>query len=115
MAYRTFVDDIGSHWQVWDVRPERVERRSIERRKTLPVEWTGEERRLGHRRKLERRRVMLDEGLSKGWLLFESLREKRRLAPIPSGWEKFTQSQLRMLCEKARIVKTRNNENWSIA
>jgi len=115
MAYRTFVDENGSYWQTWDVRPERVERRSIQRRKNLPEEWTGEERRLGHRRKMERRRLMLDEGLTKGWLLFESLREKRRLAPIPSGWETFTQTQLRMLAEKARLVKTLSGSNWNSA
>ena len=87
----------------------------MERRKDPPGDWSGAERRHGQRRKLEQRRVMLDEGLTKGWLLFESLHEKRRLAPVPSGWEKFTQTELRMLCRKARVVKTLSNGNSSVA
>ncbi|MBA3644670.1 MAG: hypothetical protein H0W63_00690 [Gemmatimonadaceae bacterium] len=104
MAYRTFVDRRNSYWQAWDVRPERIERRSVERRQHSSGEWKGVERRVGDRRRLDQKRVVLDNGLGTGWLVFESKSEKRRLTPIPKHWEISTESQLRLLCEKAQLV-----------
>ena len=114
MAYRTFVDRRNAYWQVWDVRPERVERRSMERRK--PAEpYEGPERRKRDRRRLEQKRIILDNGLGSGWLVFESKSEKRRLTPIPPDWEKATESELRILCEKAQPVPTNGNGHTSAA
>lgn len=115
MAYRTFVDRRNSYWQVWDVRPERVERRSMDRRKAAPDSYAGPERRRTNRRKLEQTRIVLDSGLGSGWLVFESKSEKRRLTPIPAEWEKATESELRVLCEKARLVPANGNGNSSAA
>lgn len=109
MAYRTFVDRRNTYWQVWDVRPERIERRSMERRQESPGEWKGPERRRGDRRRLEQKRIVLDNGLGSGWLVFESKSEKRRLTPIPRDWETLTESQLRLLCEKAQVVPGNGN------
>ena len=36
--------------------------------------------------------------LAEGWLCFESRVEKRRLAPIPAGWPKFSLAELKKLC-----------------
>jgi hypothetical protein len=47
---------------------------------------------------------MLSEGYGSGWLTFESLDEKRRLVPIPSEWDKLSQTELRMLCDKAKRI-----------
>jgi hypothetical protein len=108
MAYRTFCDSNGSYWQVWDVRPDRVERRSLERRTIPPPLWRGLERRKGERRGLSGKRTVVNEGNSTGWLIFESLTAKRRLAPIPVGWEKCSQAELRVLAEKAVPLKGSN-------
>src|SRR4051812_44560566 len=109
MAYRTFVDRRNAYWQVWDVRPERIERRAVERRKIATGEWTKPERRKSERRKLEQKLVVLDSGLNGSWLVFESRSEKRRLTPIPKDWETMTEAQLRYLCENAPVVG--RNEN----
>lgn len=109
MAYRTFVDLRNTYWQVWDVRPERIERRSMERRQAPAGQWTGSERRRGDRRRLEQKRIVLDNGLGSGWLVFESKSEKRRLTPIPREWHTLTESQLRLLCEKAQLVPGHGN------
>jgi hypothetical protein len=111
MAYRTFVDRRNAYWQVWDVRPERIERRSMERRSGSSESYAGPERRKGDRRRLEQKRIVLDNGLGSGWLVFESKAEKRRLAPIPKDWETAAETQLRFLCEKAHPVPANGNGN----
>jgi len=108
MAYRTFVDRDGAYWQVWDSQPTRVERRagSTDRRRPRMMPWHGAERRAGMERRItSQRRIMLSEGYGSGWLTFESLEEKRRLNPIPSGWETLGESELRELCGRARRVE----------
>ena len=110
MGYRTFMDRDGSYWQVWDSQPSRAERRlrGSDRRNHKPFPWNGTERRVGpDRRTTEQRRITLSAGYGAGWLTFESLDEKRRLVPIPQGWEDISQAELRALCDKARrIAKT---------
>jgi hypothetical protein len=107
MSYRTFVDRVGSYWQVWDSQPTKVERRLTagDRRQPRPHAWGGTERRAGiDRRTVSQRRITLSEGYGRGWLTFESLTEKRRLIPIPSGWEVMSNGELRLLCDKAKPV-----------
>ena len=109
MAYRTFVDNDGTYWQVWDSQPSKFERRmSADDRRRLKLPWNGPERRSGvDRRTTSQRRITLSQGYGRGWLTFESLEEKRRLVPIPSGWEHASNTELRALCEQAkRIAKT---------
>lgn len=43
----------------------------------------------------------LPEAYREGWLLFESEREKRRLAPIPKDWESLSDEALGRLCAGA--------------
>lgn len=43
--------------------------------------------------------------LAGGWLTFESAVEKRRLAPIPSGWNELPADALGELCERAAFVR----------
>lgn len=113
MAYRTFFDTRNTYWQVWDVRPERMERRSTERRRGGSWDWVGPERRTGDRRRLDQRRIVLDNGLGSGWLVFESKSEKRRLSPIPKDWETGSESELRFFCEKAKAVSGNGNSHSS--
>lgn len=110
MSYRTFVDKDGAYWQVWDSQPSKFERRmsrdDSRRPKSFP--FRGAERRSGvDRRTTSQRRITISEGYGKGWLTFESLDEKRSLVPVPAGWEKLSNSELRAVCEQAkRIAKT---------
>jgi hypothetical protein len=73
--------------------------------------WRGEERRGGgDRRTVSQRRITLWEGYGSGWLTFESLDEKRRLIPIPNGWDESSQAELRVLCDRAkRMAKIEGN------
>lgn len=109
MSYRTFVDRDGAYWQVWDSQPTKVERRleQRDRRRQILLPWRGAERRSGMDRRLtSQRRITLSEGYGRGWLTFESLDEKRRLIPIPAGWEDISLGELRVLCEKAKRIST---------
>lgn len=110
MSYRTFVDNDGAYWQVWDSQPSKFERRisTDDRRQRKSFPWRATERRSGvDRRTTSQRRITLSEGYGRGWLTFESLDEKRRLVPVPSGWEQLSNTELRALCEQAkRIAKT---------
>ena len=92
MAHRQFIDADGSVWSVWDVQPAAVER-SFEQvqpntqpaRRNTPWPLTQE--------------------LARGWLCFESGEKKRRLAPIPSGWEAMSTEALQDLCTLATPVR----------
>ena len=72
MAYAEFTDRAGKSWRVWFTRPRLSEVLTI-----LPGDW------------------------KEGWLTFESGDEKRRLAPVPAGWERLTPQRLELLCRMA--------------
>lgn len=63
---------------VWAVYPTLVERR---RRASGPPAGVRE------RRRYVEDRLRVRAPLVSGWLTFESRGERRRLAPIPDGWE----------------------------
>jgi hypothetical protein len=44
---------------------------------------------------------VLSQGFEKGWLTFESSAARKRLAPIPDGWEEFTDAKLRAILRLA--------------
>ena len=52
----------------------------------------------------------LPEAYREGWLLFESEREKRRLAPIPKDWESLSDEELAKLCSGATPQSARPRE-----
>lgn len=81
MALREFTDGTGCRWRVWDIRPEQMH-------------------------KAARAEDHLQSVIS-GWLAFESdeSTEKRRLSPIPSGWETATDAQLERLLRQAEPVR----------
>ena len=111
MPYRTFADEQGRSWEIWDVRPERVERRGLERRQEDVRPWAGPERRVADERRQDREvRARLAYPLSEGWLVFKSDEEKRRLAPIPPHWESLRGQELRDLWQKADIIVERIRE-----
>ena len=112
MAYRTFLDDNGRYWQVWESHPHVFERRKSERRQSVGS-WNGAERRQSDdRRKFTRgRSVFVDQRLASGWLTFESFTEKRRLAPIPAHWEEMSVRDLIGLWERANPVSRIGDES----
>ena len=74
MTARTFADSAGTTWQVFEVH----------RSSTNPG--------------------AVSTGLEQGWLAFSSANAKRRLAPIPPGWETSPDPELEQLCSRARVV-----------
>ena len=71
--HRHFTADDGTEWTVRAVRPARV----TASRTRLPGDFEH------------------------GWLAFEAGEAKRRLSPIPEGWEELDEAELRALCREA--------------
>jgi len=75
---REFTDKNGTAWRVWDVDPKSPKAPVIK----------------------DLRRVAGGQG----WLVFDSPVERRRLTPIPAGWDSTDPEKLAALCEKAQVV-----------
>jgi hypothetical protein len=110
--YRTFLDSTGRRWEVWLVTPAAAERRKADRRAAAAPrgeEFQGfsERRRTPERRKSPfRRTIEVASEYSQGWLCFESEGEKRRLAPVPPGWQEAGPDRLSSWLQAAkRVVK----------
>lgn len=97
MAHREFTDSTQVTWYVWDVYPTLGDRRAP----------TGDRRRF-MREAVERRTAFNPARVSPeyvhGWLAFQSGTERRRLAPVPQGWESLDARSLEQLCQVARPV-----------
>lgn len=78
----TFTADDGAVWTVRAVRPARV----TASRTRLPGDFEH------------------------GWLAFENGEAKRRLSPIPDGWEELDEAGLRELCRQATPAPGRRGE-----
>lgn len=72
MSHRVFTDPDGITWQVWDVRP------------ATPTES-----------------IQLRTQYAGGWLAFESEHGRKRLVPIPDGWDEWPDQRLCEACAKA--------------
>ncbi len=103
---RSFVAPDGARWQVWGVAPpgaavSALQRRVRDRRSPEPVFlYKGAERRRQERRKSPTPRPVMQTG----WLVFESARAKRRLAPPPEEWDTCAEPQLVELWNRATPV-----------
>jgi hypothetical protein len=106
--HRRFTDDDGLLWQAWDVTPSWGERRTHQRRQRNegPPPHTGE-RRIADRRKHRGIRIGLTPALAGGWLAFESEGIRRRIAPIPEGWDALSDDELRALWRAAEKIEGR--------
>jgi len=82
MALREFTDERGRRWRVWDIRPDQLH---------------------GATRAEDYLQNMIH-----GWLAFEPAGggEKRRLSPIPRGWEKATDAELEAMLERAERAQS---------
>lgn len=84
MAARSFSAPDGRTWQAWNVNPREH------------TDWP------------QRARLHLPELMVEGWLCFEAEDEKRRLQPVPQGWERGTEEELWSYCCRAEPVRKRN-------
>ena len=110
MAHRTFTDALGMEWDVWEVHPQLAERRTRERRgrgaAAQPSRVARDRRLLRDRRRhaVAEVRLRITDGFERGWLVFQSAVEKRRLAPIPPHWDECSETLLGDLCDRATPV-----------
>ena len=118
MSYREFTDARGIRWEVWEVQRDVSERRKTgERRRRLGPPFEGIERRMTSDRRAAGGRGAAASlqtaartsalGPPRGWLAFQSRHERRRLEPIPPGWEAASEAELVALCETATTQGTR--------
>jgi hypothetical protein len=77
MALREFTDRHGREWRVWDTHPQAGQVGSF------PLRHPS------------------------GWLTFDCGQEKRRLGPIPEGWDQHDIPGLILLLMKADLVQPR--------
>src|SRR4051812_15170552 len=99
MPHREFLDESGRLWDVWDVRPTSVERRvNADRRQAL--------RETTDRRQRREMRLVVPSELREGWLAFHTMGERRRVSPIPNGWEFLTDRELSRLAGHAVKLRT---------
>ncbi|GAC1648436.1 MAG: hypothetical protein NVS4B3_04000 [Gemmatimonadaceae bacterium] len=99
MAHRVFADAGGVEWTVWNVYPSWAERRAVG--SAPPPEVSGERRRFDAAEPIRR----ADHDLARGWLAFESVLGRRRLVPIPEGWDNLPDDDLAQFLAQAREVK----------
>jgi hypothetical protein len=88
MGVRSVLDASGVEWQVWEVRPSWAGRRT-------PVEGMPS---------VDAARPSLAPHLEGGWLAFQApTGERRRVVPIPAGWEALDEAGLRRLLMRAEV------------
>lgn len=111
MTHRSFRDKAGLNWDVWEVRPTAAERRYLQRRIHEEDRKDSSERRSGD----ERRRSKLSltpiaSEFAGGWLCFECPTGKRRLAPVPEGWERVDHDTIEEWCCAAKPAVRRKSD-----
>jgi len=111
MGQRTFADSDGTRWNVTAIQPQLTERRLSNRRASSSsvIDFRAERRVVPDRRHVREVRAPVREGFEQGWLVFDNGNEKRRLAPVPAGWEQMTVHQLQALCDKAK----KSHQRWT--
>jgi len=105
-----FTDASGNQWNVWAVIPQWADRRTGKARRTRSEDDPDfDPPAIEQRRSPDRRRGLPDQfpriqlkgGLIGGWLAFECARERRRLSPIPPGWESASDAELERMLKAA--------------
>ena len=111
MTHREFKDRLGKIWNVWQVHPSSTERRLMQRRVKSDDRTDAVERRSGlDRRKVIKARNPVAEEFAYGWLCFETADEKRRLAPVPEGWDRADDETIEQWCCVAKpVVRRKSN------
>jgi len=83
MAVRDFVDLKGVKWRVWPVTPTSIQP------KTAAEDYLGD--------------------YEDGWLCFESISERRRLAKYPRNWDTLSDNGLLQLLRTAAVVTAKRS------
>jgi len=106
VAYKVFNAPDGTEWEVWQVLPS-----TTERRKNESDARASAGSRAGVATPPERRltdtgpRAVVMAKFENGWLCFESKKgEKRRLVPVPEGWDTASADKLWLWCRAAAEV-----------
>ena len=117
MTHRTFKDKDGKIWDVWQVHPSAAERRFVQRRVKEDDRTDNAERRSGDERRASEKekakaiaRATIAPEFTYGWLCFETAGEKRRLAPVPEGWDRADDETIEQWCCTAKPVPKRKSE-----
>jgi len=89
---------------VWQVHPQAAERRFFQRRVKEETRSDTAERRSGLERRSEEKlvRAPVAAEFAYGWLCFETIGEKRRLAPVPEGWDRADEETIEQWCSVAK-------------
>lgn len=103
MAHREFLDAGGTQWTVWDVRPAAA-LAMLRSPSEFADDGAAPSGGRGDQGVQRAAKEYVEAALAAGWLCFESTTEKRRLAPIPSGWEALPTDSLTFLCGRAAPV-----------
>jgi hypothetical protein len=108
VTHRQFKDQQGKLWDVWQVHPAAIERRFSARRVEKDERVDAVERRSGLERRAEKfSRNPVAAEFAYGWLCFETAGEKRRLAPVPEGWDTADDETIEQWCCVAKPVVRR--------
>jgi len=109
VTHRQFKDRQGRIWDVWQVHPSAAERRFVQRRTKDEDRIDSTERRSGLERRvgpseIKKTHATVAEEFTYGWLCFECKEEKRRLAPVPEGWDRADDEIIEQWCCSAKPV-----------
>lgn len=85
MTLRTVVDADGITWELWEVQPSLVEKRDAD---------SGVPQGESERRQVRSVRMRVSPSMREGWLAIRSATERRRIAPIPPGWQELPEAAL---------------------
>jgi hypothetical protein len=109
VTHRTFKDQQGRVWDVWQVHPSAAERRFTQRRIIDNDRTDSTERRSGEERRIGERdtRASVAAEFAGGWLCFETEGEKRRLAPVPDAWDRADDETIEQWCCVAKPAARR--------
>ena len=126
MTHRTFKDKQGRIWDVWQVHPSAAERRFVQRRVNDEDRGDALDRRSGDERRVSEKGDVGEKGhgekaqgisratiapeFTYGWLCFETIGEKRRLAPVPEGWDRADDDTIEQWCCVAKAVPRRKTD-----
>ena len=94
---------------MWQVHPSAAERRFSQRRIIDDDRADKAERRSGDERRVGARdaRAPVAAEFTYGWLCFETTGEKRRLAPVPEGWDRADDETIEQWCCVAKPATRR--------
>ena len=97
------------------MHPSAAERRFVQRRVKDEERGDAAERRSGDERRVDEKapgisRATIAPEFTYGWLCFETIGEKRRLAPVPDGWDRADDDTIEQWCCVAKAVPRRKTD-----